>query len=390
MLKRLVLAVLLAAILFSLCALNAYATDASSNGAGAASIDGSGIGTVVYVNGLKLQTDTPPVILGDYTYVPFRAIAEALGCAVGYDDASQTVTMEGGGISLSFTTNSKQATVNGKAAIMQTPPFVVNGRTMVPVRFVAETFKSKVNWTPGYSTEWGRADNVVDIFSELPATVKPLGIGVYSDRYMYEEAFIGSDGEKITVSYDLALPQFTGLSDAGFQAELNASIIALYESIDEWAHEIAQEQRDQPIEDAFYYNCSDDCEYSIAGVHGNVLTVILEGYEYMGGAHGMPYRIAINIDAAHNMVLQLSDIFIDDNYEQRLIDEMNALRPSLGDEYEEIAEVTYLPGDNAFYFDGDALVLYYAPYEFASYAMGFVEFKVPLKDLSDILAAEYK
>ena len=40
----------------------------------------------------------------------------------------------------------KSATVNGKEVVLDVAPFIVNGRTLVPIRFISETFGAQVNW----------------------------------------------------------------------------------------------------------------------------------------------------------------------------------------------------------------------------------------------------
>ena len=370
--KKIASTVLLAVMLFSLCSTTALAD----------------VSTIVYVNGVKLQTDTPPVIINDRTYVPFRAIAEALGCVVGYDETTKTVTMEGGGVSLMLTVGSNEAVVNGAKVMMDTPAMIVNNRTMVPIRFVSETFRGNVKWTPGYDEDWGMADNFVRIFSEFPVTVKPLGIGVYSKCFQYKANIGYQDGDMMTAFYDLVMPQFSGLGDGDFQAELNDDILKQFEAIDSDVRENEREQKEDA--DGYYYTYSEELDYSLLGVRGDILAVMQEGYWYAGGAHGMPNRTVMNIDIARNKVLQLPDLFKGANFEQRLLNEINALRDAESEYEGEIDVVTGFPLDGSFYFDGNTLVVFYHPYDLASYARGFVEFKIPLANLLEILKDEYK
>lgn len=354
------------------------------------------IATQVSVNSIGLLTDSPPFILNDYTYVPFRAIAESLGCDVGYDDATQTVTITGHGITLSLTIDSRQAVVNGKPVTMAAPAVVVNDRTMVPVRFVCETFKSEVRWQEGYESEYGVSDNKVMIYSEFPSTVKPLGVGVSSRCFSYYSALGQNpyyDYEQ-SVSYDYIIPQFSGMGDASYQAVLNAQMLAKYLNADTEARENEREQRAdaQGLDesDVYYYTYSNELSYRVSGVRGNILEITLESYEYLGGAHGMPFIYTYNIDTARSKTLQLGDLFTNASYKQTLINKMNAIRLKGGEDMEYVEEVVELPPDNSFYFTDDALIIYYEPYELASYARGFVEFSVPLSELSGILRDEYK
>ena len=45
-------------------------------------------------NGTELTLDAPPRIVNDRTLIPLRAVAEAFGAQVGWDETTQTVTVE--------------------------------------------------------------------------------------------------------------------------------------------------------------------------------------------------------------------------------------------------------------------------------------------------------
>ena len=134
--------------------------------------------TEVFVNTLKVETDAQPVIKNGVTYVPFRAIAEAFGCRASYDQINRAVLIESDGIAVEMIIDSVEAVVNGQPVKMNAPAMILNDRTMVSVRFVAETLKSEVVWKPGYEDDWGSMDNAVEIYSEMPVTVKPFDVGI--------------------------------------------------------------------------------------------------------------------------------------------------------------------------------------------------------------------
>jgi len=82
------------------------------------------------------------------TLVPIRPIAEALGFTVNWTpDSPDEVTMERDGTSVHLVIGDNKATVNGEVVYMDQPSMLVNdARTMVPLRFVAEAFNCKVDW----------------------------------------------------------------------------------------------------------------------------------------------------------------------------------------------------------------------------------------------------
>ncbi|MBQ2014252.1 MAG: copper amine oxidase N-terminal domain-containing protein, partial [Peptococcaceae bacterium] len=90
------------------------------------------------------------------TFVPFRALAEAFGATVAYDEATQAVTAELNGVTVVMTIGAAEYTVNGVAKTADVAPFIAGSRTMVPVRFVAEAFG--INVTPTYDDNGATAD----------------------------------------------------------------------------------------------------------------------------------------------------------------------------------------------------------------------------------------
>ena len=87
---------------------------------------------------------TKPVIENGSTLVPLRAIFEALGATVDY--ANGNITAKKGDTIVKLTVGSKNATVSGKAVTLAVPAKVVNGSTLVPLRFIGEAFGNKVDW----------------------------------------------------------------------------------------------------------------------------------------------------------------------------------------------------------------------------------------------------
>jgi len=100
----------------------------------------------VYLNDKKIEFDVPPVIEEGRTLVPLRAIFEAMGMTVGWDGTTSTIIATGKGNSISMRVNETTATVNGKTLTMDVPSKVIDGRTLVPVRFIAESLGAEVEW----------------------------------------------------------------------------------------------------------------------------------------------------------------------------------------------------------------------------------------------------
>lgn len=98
----------------------------------------------VFVNGVKLDASTANV--DGRTLVPLRAIFEALGAEVSWDNDTRTAHARWDGGSLSLPIGSSQAVVNGEVRALDVPAQLIDGRTMVPLRFVSEAMGALVGW----------------------------------------------------------------------------------------------------------------------------------------------------------------------------------------------------------------------------------------------------
>lgn len=90
--------------------------------------------------------DAYPTIINGSTMVPLRAIVEAYGGSVAWDNASQKVTLALGKNVVELIVDSTTALVNGKNIAMTTPAQIINSKLMVPVRFVSENLGMNIEW----------------------------------------------------------------------------------------------------------------------------------------------------------------------------------------------------------------------------------------------------
>jgi hypothetical protein len=113
---------------------------------------------VMMVNTDPVALDAPPFIdqASGRTLVPLRAIAEAIGAEVAYEAKAQKVDIKKGDISLTLWIGKPNAIVNGKQVKIDPDkplsPMIRNGRTFLPLRFVAESFQFKVDWEAATQT----------------------------------------------------------------------------------------------------------------------------------------------------------------------------------------------------------------------------------------------
>ena len=111
-------------------------------------------GISITLNGTPISFDVPPMIVNDRTMVPFRAIFEAFGMEVNWDEEHR---MAGGWneetrLGITLTIDSHRAVVSCaytnefEVITLDVPPMIYGGRTLVPVRFIAEATGANVEW----------------------------------------------------------------------------------------------------------------------------------------------------------------------------------------------------------------------------------------------------
>ena len=148
----------------------------------------------LYVDMNLIHTDTPPTIVEGRTLVPVRAIFEAIGATVEWDGATSTATGVRGDTTVIIQIDNTTAYVNGEARTLDVPAQLINGRTMVPARFISEAMGCDVTW---------------DAKTETAAVAYQLkGVGLYAtptgERYHYDGSCNGG------TYYETTLAEITG------------------------------------------------------------------------------------------------------------------------------------------------------------------------------------
>ena len=100
----------------------------------------------VYENGVDLYFDTPPVIINGRVLVPMRKIFETLGCEILWDSETNTVTAVKGATKIKLGIGENTAFVNDDTVCLDSPGVIRNNRTLVPIRFIADALDMNVEW----------------------------------------------------------------------------------------------------------------------------------------------------------------------------------------------------------------------------------------------------
>lgn len=104
----------------------------------------------IVLNNKVVKTDKSPILLNGRTLVPLRAVAESMGCDVGWYEKSQMIVVQRDGLSIEMTINNPILTVIGngpkKEIALDAAPQLYGDRTMVPIRAIAEELNYQVEW----------------------------------------------------------------------------------------------------------------------------------------------------------------------------------------------------------------------------------------------------
>ena len=121
------------------------------------------------VNGKDMPIDeqgTVPVIVSDRTLLPVRTVVEQMGGTVGWNGETEEVILTYGADVIKLTIDSTEAQLNGETQDLDVAPTVINDRTMLPIRFIAESFK--------FTVEWNESEQIVTITNANTSEQNPV------------------------------------------------------------------------------------------------------------------------------------------------------------------------------------------------------------------------
>ncbi len=100
------------------------------------------------LNGEAIEITPPKVTENGVTLVPVRVITEAFGADVSWDDTDKSIHVLYREVDLTLTIGSKSAVINGFAQELESAPEIIGETTLVPLRFIAETFGADIDYNP--------------------------------------------------------------------------------------------------------------------------------------------------------------------------------------------------------------------------------------------------
>lgn len=96
--------------------------------------------------------DQKPVVVNDRTLVPVRGLFESLGYTVSWIDESQTAVLKGTGSTIKVPINSNIIYKDDTAISVDVPAQLINSRTMLPLRAISEAIGLQVKWDEATKT----------------------------------------------------------------------------------------------------------------------------------------------------------------------------------------------------------------------------------------------
>lgn len=148
------------------------------------------------VDGAQTEVDpgmgTTPVILNDRTVLPVRAAVEALGGEVAWDAETRTATLTYNEDEIQLVIDSTTAYLNGEAQTLDVSPVIINDRTFLPIRFIAEGFGWSVDWNTATQevTIVKPATEETDITGETEETPAPQKLEAYNANFDLEKGTV--------------------------------------------------------------------------------------------------------------------------------------------------------------------------------------------------------
>ena len=100
----------------------------------------------IYLNGAKQSYSNKAMIKNGATLVPLRGIFEGLGANVQWNASTKTIDASKGSTKVWLKIGSKTTKVNGNNVTIAVPAQIVNGSTLVPLRFISEALGAQVDW----------------------------------------------------------------------------------------------------------------------------------------------------------------------------------------------------------------------------------------------------
>jgi len=336
----------------------------------------------VTVDGKEITFDQEPVIENGRVLVPFRAIFEELDCNVDYDERTNSVHAKKGERSVSLKIGDDNMIVGkldeADTVELDVAPQIINGRTMVPVRAIAEGMDAAVRWNEDERTvtiETKQGEHIITS-AKLDAVIKSKdGTGIV-DYYCSYPVIDNPENDPFIKAINDTYKKEADVFYNKVKTEYMVDAEMLHESIA--AHADMGEVRSVK-----YPLMEFSLDYTVTVDRNDLLSITQVYYYDFAGAHPTTERASRTFDLKEGKQLMLEDMLNGSEAEidRAIIKAFDTyLNEEFGDEKEYasmIKEDMEKEIDNVgYYVDDHGIVVYYQVYQVGPYAMGYPQVRI--------------
>lgn len=172
---------------------------------------------------------------------------------------------------------------------------------------------------------------------------------------------------------DVSYPQIVGLPNPSVENSVNQYL---------QQHSLYTANANDPGANLAHTYTSD---YNVVWRQGNVVNIMLNSYYYpQGAAHGMPGQESIMLDLRTGKIYQIADLFKSGSPYLKRISDLVRQQDS-GHELDSFQTFTGVTNQDGFYLTSGGFKVFFSPYEWTPYALGFPEFTIPYPQVSDLI-----
>lgn len=342
----------------------------------------------VNVNSEKVVfEDQEPVITDNRTLIPLRGVMEKMGAEVSYIDSIQTVNIKKGTTDVTLKIGEPSISINNEKKELDVAPVIINDRTMVPIRAIAEAFGAEVTWDENTKT--------VDINMPEEKTVldkSDVSYEAQEDNFSSKatenwmlKTETGTEILKVTLEY----PQLNdkSASSSGINSYISSYVSAM-------ATKYIEENQDAMLK-TFYDLGSDyrtnEIYISYEDLYhddtNGILSYLTTFMVYTGGAHPVTYGYGMTLDLKTGKEIALSDLAEAEGENnisdiQRAVNYLNEEITAHPDKYfDNAAEFIKenQAGNYGCYLGENKIIVFASAGSISAYSNGMLKFDVPLE-----------
>lgn len=252
----------------------------------------------VKLNDVSLEFDVEPIILNSRTMVPMRGIFEHLGAQVYWYPETREVVGYKDNNYIKLQINSETYYKNGNSDTLDSPPIIVDGRTMVPIRFIAESLDMNVDWSKETRTVTITYPDETDSYENFDGVFyRKIDLTDYGLAFMIPSFWSKSE------QYDYVW-EFQGY-DTNIDIAVEAKAVDKDASLDDFSTESKQALLDLYTSTGLAFTGSDSINVNNLDMEVAYLTLYGDGYElyqvifyFMGDDQG--YTATFTYDSKTN------------------------------------------------------------------------------------------